>query len=107
MLPENVQNAVIIGKSKSKHSEFYNRLKDLNEKIGTYKSIFYGRVPAYQRAYMNKLTSINQEKQKNQRLTFESEVQKMKIDKRKLNKFQSSADVCTYFPNNSRMQANL
>lgn len=64
-LPVNVQNAIIIGKSKSKHSEFYNRLKDLNEKIGTYKSIFYGRVPAYQLAYMNKITSKNQEKQKN------------------------------------------
>jgi len=46
-LPENVQIAIIKGKSKSKHSEFYNRLKDLNEKIGTYKSIFYDRVPAY------------------------------------------------------------
>lgn len=61
-LPENVQNALIKGKSKSKHSEFYNKLKDLNEKIGTYRRLFCDRVPAYQIAYIQKQTEKQQKK---------------------------------------------
>ena len=36
-LPRNVQHAIEVSKEKAKHSEFYYRLKGLNEKIYTYK----------------------------------------------------------------------
>jgi hypothetical protein len=36
-LPENVRHAIDVGKQKAKHSEFYYRLKGLNERIHTYK----------------------------------------------------------------------
>ena len=51
-LPANVRHAIDVGKQKAKHSEFYYRLKGLNERIYTYKGIFYDKVPAYQRSYM-------------------------------------------------------
>ena len=36
-LPENVKNAINVGKLKAKHSQFYYRMKDLNHKIAIYK----------------------------------------------------------------------
>ena len=33
---------------KRKHSDFYYRLKILNDKINVFTAIFYNRVPAYQ-----------------------------------------------------------
>lgn len=36
-LPPNVRNAIELSKEKSKHSEFYYKLKGLNDKISTYK----------------------------------------------------------------------
>jgi hypothetical protein len=53
-LPANVRHAIDVGKQKAKHSEFYYRLKGLNERIYTYKHIFYGKIPAYQKNYMQK-----------------------------------------------------
>ena len=61
-LPENVRHAIEVGKLKAKHSEFYYRLKGLNEKITTYKSIFYNKVPSFQRAYMLKRMEEKQQK---------------------------------------------
>ena len=46
-LPANVRHAIDVGKQKAKHSEFYYRLKGLNERIYTYNGIFYDKVPAY------------------------------------------------------------
>lgn len=53
-LPANVRHAIDVGKQKAKHSEFYYRLKGLNEKIFTYKQIFYDKIPIYQKSYMEK-----------------------------------------------------
>lgn len=46
-MPANVRHAIDVGKQKAKHSEFYYRLKGLNERIYTYKQIFYDKVPIY------------------------------------------------------------
>ena len=51
-LPENVRQAVDAARRKSKHSDFYNRLKSLNDKIGVYKKIFYGKTPRYERTFL-------------------------------------------------------
>ena len=45
--PNNLQQVITNARLNSKHSDFYYKLKDLNTKINTYKSIFYERVPAY------------------------------------------------------------
>ena len=42
-LPENVRHAIDAAKKKSKHTDFYNRLKGLNDKITIYKILFYSR----------------------------------------------------------------
>ena len=47
-LPENVRHAIDISKKKSKHSEFYNKMTALNEKISVYKMIFYAAAPNYE-----------------------------------------------------------
>jgi len=36
-----VKSAIEIARKKSRHSDFYEKLKSLNEKIGVYKQIFY------------------------------------------------------------------
>ena len=46
-LPENVRNAIDVAKSKSRHSEFYYKLQNLNDKIYVFRSIFYNKVPSY------------------------------------------------------------
>ena len=50
-LPENVRQAIDTAKKKSKHSDFYNRLRSLNDKIGVYKKIFYTKTPKYEQVY--------------------------------------------------------
>ncbi len=46
-LPENVRNAIDVAKMKKKHSDFYYRLKILNDKIHIFTSIFYNKVPKH------------------------------------------------------------
>lgn len=53
-LPENVRKAVDLAKVKSKHSEFYDKLKNLNDKVGVFTSVFYTRVPKFERNYIDR-----------------------------------------------------
>lgn len=53
-LPENVRQAIDTAKKNSKHSDFYGRLRSLNDKIGVYKTIFYTKAPAYERMFYEK-----------------------------------------------------
>ena len=73
-MPKHVQDAIVNGKKKAKHSEFYYKLRGLNEKINLYTKLFYNRVPAYQRAYMQKRVMEKQEKQRREREAFEKEL---------------------------------
>jgi hypothetical protein len=50
-LPENVRNAIDIANIKQKHTSFYHRLLTLNDKIFVFRSVFYGRMPSYQKAF--------------------------------------------------------
>lgn len=47
-LPEHVRHAIDQAKKKSKHSEFYNRLSGLNDKILIYKLLFYSKAPKFE-----------------------------------------------------------
>lgn len=53
-LPENVRNAIDLAKMKQKHSEFYYKLQTLNDKIYVFRTHFYTRMPAYQKAFIEK-----------------------------------------------------
>ena len=53
-LPENVRNAIDLAKMKQKHSEFYYKLQTLNDKIYVFRTHFYTKMPAYQRAFLEK-----------------------------------------------------
>ena len=53
-LPDNVRHAIDTAKRKSKHSDFYIRLKGLNDKIGVYKKLFYDKQPRYEKMFLER-----------------------------------------------------
>jgi hypothetical protein len=85
-LPENVRNAIDVAKMKKKHSDFYYRLRLLNDKIHIYTSIFYSKVPKYQQRWYEVKKKILEEKLYRQKQVFEEEMKeiekKAKIQKR-------------------------
>ena len=46
-LPEAVRQAIENGMLRAKHSAFYYRLKDLNDKIKIYNAVFKNKVPKH------------------------------------------------------------
>lgn len=68
--------AIELSQVKSKHSEFYYKLRGLNERIKIYKSSFYDKIPSFQRNYMRQLEL----KHRRQREIFEKEANNMKLN---------------------------
>jgi len=52
---------------KSKHSEFWYKLENLNDKIYIFRSIFYTRMPAYQRTFLEKKKRALEDKLRSQK----------------------------------------
>ena len=73
-LPENVRNAIDIAKMKSKHSEFWYKLEILNDKIFIFRSMFYSRMPAFQKAFLDKKRKILEARLKQQKEAAEREM---------------------------------
>lgn len=69
-----MRHAIDVAKMKSKHSEFWYRLQTLNDKIFIYRSVFYSRMPAYQRAFLEKKRQALEVKLKEERIKFENEM---------------------------------
>jgi hypothetical protein len=46
-LPENVRNIVDKANENKKHSDYYSKLKSLNDKIYVYSIAFNNKVPSY------------------------------------------------------------
>ena len=46
-LPENVRAAIDTAKLKEKHTDFWYRLETLNDRIHTYRQLFYAKMPKY------------------------------------------------------------
>jgi hypothetical protein len=78
-LPENVRNAIDIAKTKSKHSEFWYKLQTLNDKIFVYRSVYYSKMPAFQKAFIEKKQAALELKLKEERLRFEAEMKEIDI----------------------------
>jgi len=57
-----VRNAIDVAKMKKKHSDFYYRLRLLNDKIHVFTSIFYHKVPGYQKKWLDKKRKELEEK---------------------------------------------
>jgi hypothetical protein len=53
------------------HSEFYNKLKIVNEKLALYKQIFYSNIPAYERTFLERKAEERRRKQKEEDMLFE------------------------------------
>jgi len=87
-LPENVRHAIDVAKMKSKHSEFWYKLQTLNDKIFIFRSIFYTKMPSYQRHYINKKQKQLEEEMQKQKEEQEQEIMALnaKTKKRKCNK---------------------
>ena len=71
---------------KKKHSDFYYKLRLLNDKINIYTSIFYSKVPNYQKKWYEVKKKILEEKLQKQKIVFEEEMKdiekKAKLTKR-------------------------
>ena len=53
-LPENVRNAIDFARTKSKHSDFYGKLKGLTDKLGVYTQVFYTKAPKFERVFLER-----------------------------------------------------
>lgn len=77
-LPTNVRLAIEKSKQESKHSDFYHRLTELNEKIQIYNRFFRNKKPAYQLQYESYRVARTQVKQKRDREIFEENIKQVK-----------------------------
>ena len=59
---------------KQKHSEFYYKLQTLNDKIYVFRTHFYTKMPAYQRAFLEKKQKKLEERLQQQKAQFEKEM---------------------------------
>lgn len=76
-LPENVRNAIDLANIKSKHTSFWYRLQTLNDKIFVFRSVFYGRMPSYQKAFYLKKQRELEEKLRLEKEKYEKEMREM------------------------------
>ena len=53
-LPEKVKNAIDNAEKKNKHSKFWYKLENLNERIKIYRSEFYENTPIYEKTFNEK-----------------------------------------------------
>lgn len=73
-MPENVRNAIDVAYMKKKHSDFYYRLKKLNDKIHVFTNIFYNKVPKYQKVWYKQQQKMLELKLEKQKTIFEEEL---------------------------------
>lgn len=92
-LPENVRNAIDLAKMKSQHSEFYYRLQTLNDKILVFRSIFYNKMPSYQRAFLQKKQQELEFTLQEQKKLFEAQMQSIEA---RINRKMKSSDTVTF-----------
>jgi hypothetical protein len=76
-LPPNVRNAIDVAQMKKKHSDFYYKLRLLNDKIHVFTNIFYSKVPKYQMHWYKHQQKMLEERLKRQKRLFEDEMTKI------------------------------
>ena len=85
-LPENVRHAIDVAEMKQKHTEFWRRLQTMNDKIYVFRSVFYSKMPSYQRAFYEKKQKALEERLAKEKEQAEQEMSalNLKIKKSKL-----------------------
>lgn len=79
-----MRNAIDLAKIKSQHSDFFYKLQRLNDKIMVFQSIFYNRMPRFQRSFLRKKTLQLEKTIKVQKKMLENQMQQLeaKVEKR-------------------------
>mmetsp|Transcript_39262 Transcript_39262/g.59922 ORF Transcript_39262/g.59922 Transcript_39262/m.59922 type:complete len:194 (+) Transcript_39262:352-933(+) len=78
-LPENVRKAIDVAKQKSQHSDFYYRLQNLNDKIFVFRTIFYNRIPNFQKTFNEKKKKEQEIELRRQREIYEEDLKQIQI----------------------------
>ena len=65
-----------MAKKKSKHSEFFYRLQTMNDKILIYRSMFYNKMPAHQKQFLEKKQEALEKKLQEDKIKFEKELKR-------------------------------
>ena len=73
-LPESVRHAIDVAELKSQHTGFWRRLQTLNDKIYVFRSVFYSKMPSYQRAFYEKKQKALEEQLEKEKLQYEQEM---------------------------------
>lgn len=63
-LPTNVQQAIMVAAKKKKHSDYFYRLSDLNDKIHIFTKMFYGKQPQHEMRFTQRRKEQQKEKLK-------------------------------------------
>lgn len=92
-LPENVRSAIDVAKAKSKHSEFYYRLQNLNDKIFVFRNMYYSRMPTYQKIFLERKKKELEEELRRKKLEFIQEMSGKGIRKTTNSSFNSDLKV--------------
>ena len=66
-LPTNVRQAIKWSTMKAKHSEFYYKLQNLNERIGIYKELFSSKTPGFQTDFLQRRKKYRELQMRQQR----------------------------------------
>ena len=71
---------------KQKHTEFWRRLETLNDKIYVFRSVFYNKMPSFQRAFYEKKQKELEERLRKEKEEYEQQMIAMnsKVKKNKL-----------------------
>ena len=65
-----------MAKKKSKHSEFYYKLQTMNDKISVYRSMFYNKMPAHQKLFLEKKQEALEKKLQEDKIKYEKEIKR-------------------------------
>ena len=82
-LPENVRAAIDVANTKKKHSDFYYKLRLLNEKIHVFTDVFYNKMPNYQKFWEVKKQKELQELLISKREELEEELRQVALAEKK------------------------
>ena len=95
-MPENVRSAIDVAKTKKKHSDFYYKLRVLNEKIHIFTHVFYGKMPNYQIFWEKKKEKELKEQLIREKEKIEEELRLLEIAEKRKKKRLASLELEGY-----------
>ena len=80
--------AIDVAKLKSKHSEFWYKLENLNDKLMIFKMLFYSKMPHHQKVFYEKKKAEMDERMQQEQAKYEKEMAKLAHKKKKTHEDQ-------------------